>query len=354
MNGTAYAPRSAVLSPLLEVEDLSVVFRIRNESPFRRGPQLRAVDCVSIRIRKGETLGLVGESGSGKSTTGAAIAGLVRPSHGSIRFQGEEIFKLGQKETRELRKGISMVFQDPYSSLNPAMVVEEIVGEPLRVHTDLDRSHRRRHVVKALEQVGLSARYLERYPYQFSGGQRQRIAIARAIVLRPDLIILDEPTSSLDVSTQAQIINLLKDLQDELELSYLFISHDLAVVRNVSHRLAVMYMGRIVEEGPTEDVYLKPAHPYTEALLAAIPDPRRRKAGNRLRLPGERPNPLALPRGCAFASRCAYELEHCHSLPPPHAAAHESGFAACHLHESGPVLNGSTVSSLRAQSRKDP
>ena len=260
-------------STLLEVDGLHVSFRARR----RRQPSVRAVNGVDLTIGQSETLGLVGESGSGKSTVGRAIMRLVEPDAGAIRLLGHDLARLSRSELRSARHEMQMVFQDPYSSMNPAMVVADIIGEPLEVQTKLSRTERNERVASLLDRVGLSSHHLDRYPYEFSGGQRQRIAIARAIANSPSLVVCDEAVSALDVSTQNQIINLLEDLQDDLGISYLFIAHDLAVVRHIARRTAVMYLGRIVEEGPSDRVFEHPAHPYSLGLLAAvpIPDPRR-------------------------------------------------------------------------------
>ena len=263
---------------LLEVTDLRKHFPVRKGSLVARTvDHVAAVDGVSFTINEGETLGLVGESGSGKSTVGYAILQLIRPTSGSVRFEGQELTGLGLKRLRELRQHFQMVFQDPYASLNPRMTVGAILGEPLDVHKRGTRAFRRRRVLELVDTVGLSPSYLDRHPHEFSGGQRQRVGIARALALEPKLIVCDEPVSALDVSIQAQILNLLKDLQDALGLAYLFISHDLAVVRGMSDRIIVMKHGKVVEEGEAETVYSRPQDPYTQALLAAVPvpDPRR-------------------------------------------------------------------------------
>ena len=289
---------------LLRAEAISKYF------PVRKGwlgttRFVRAVDNVSLYIRRGETLGLVGESGCGKSTLGRTLLRLTEPTYGRIVFDGSEILALGSRKLRALRRKMQIIFQDPYSSLNPKMTVGEMVGEPLRIHGLVDaRKPERERVVALLEKVGLSKDALDRYPNEFSGGQRQRVGIARALASCPDFVVCDEPISALDVSIQAQIVNLLSDLQEDLGLAYLFISHDLKIVRHIAHRVAVMYLGRIVETGPVADVFEHPAHPYTRALLSAvpIPDPARRRL--RVILEGEIASPLNPPTGCAFHPRC--------------------------------------------------
>ncbi|MEU6262740.1 ABC transporter ATP-binding protein [Saccharopolyspora shandongensis] len=337
------------MTALLEVEDLSVSFPLQR-GLFRRGARLRAVDGVSFEVAAGEILGLVGESGSGKSTTGRALMRLVEPDGGAVRLRGTELTTLGGRELRRHRRHIQMVFQDPYSSLDPSMVVAESVGEPLEVHEGLRGKARDERVRDLLVRVGLSPRHLERYPYEFSGGQRQRLAIARALAVDPDVVICDEAVSALDVSTQNQIINLLEELRAELGTSYLFISHDLSVVRQLAQRVAVMYLGRLVEEGPSQRLYTHPAHPYTEALLSAVPVPnpgvqRRRE---RIVLPGDPPDPTDPPGGCTFHPRCPYVMDVCRSVVPEPTPVDGGGTVRCHLHTSGPVLAGGSVLELRA------
>ncbi|MFC5949587.1 ABC transporter ATP-binding protein [Pseudonocardia lutea] len=319
--------------PVAEVEDLTVDFRLRG-GLLGRGGTLRAVRAVSLEIGERETLGLVGESGSGKSTTGRAMLRLVEPTAGSVRLDGEEITALARGDLRLARRRMQMVFQDPYSSLDPAMVVGESIGEPLDVHESLSRSERSARVGDLLEHVGLSRTYAQRYPYEFSGGQRQRLAIARAIALNPRLLVCDEAVSALDVSTQNQILNLLEDLQAEFGLSYLFIAHDLAVVRHIAHRVAVMYLGEIVETAPTDRLFDKPAHPYTEALLSAVPvpNPRRQRERERIVLKGEVPDAANPPTGCAFHTRCPHVMDLCKVEAPPVVAAPGGGTVRCHLH----------------------
>lgn len=319
----------AAAPPLLSVQDLKVHF------PFRRGSLLRsqkgvirAVDGISFNIRRGETLGLVGESGCGKSTTARAIINLVHPTSGRVSIDGVNIASMSDSAMLPYRRRIQMVFQDPFASLNPRMTVGDIIGEPLIVHSLARGRDRKLEVLRLMELVGLNPRFLNRYPHEFSGGQRQRIGIARALAVQPDLILCDEPVSALDVSIQAQIINLLMDLQQKLGLSYLFIAHDLAVVRHIATRVGVMYLGRMVELASAEDLYTAPKHPYTEALLSAvpIPDPDIAASRQRIVLSGEVPSPDVEYPGCAFAERCPVKIDRCVlDRPPlpqqPHGAA---------------------------------
>lgn len=319
----------AAAPPLLSVQDLKVHF------PFRRGSLLRsqkgvirAVDGISFDIRRGETLGLVGESGCGKSTTARAIINLVHPTSGRVSIDGVNIANMSDSAMLPYRRRIQMVFQDPFASLNPRMTVGDIIGEPLIVHSLARGRDRKLEVLRLMELVGLNPRFLNRYPHEFSGGQRQRIGIARALAVQPDLILCDEPVSALDVSIQAQIINLLMDLQQKLGLSYLFIAHDLAVVRHIATRVGVMYLGRMVELASAEDLYTAPKHPYTEALLSAvpIPDPDIAASRQRIVLSGEVPSPDVEYPGCAFAERCPVKIDRCVlDRPPlpqqPHGAA---------------------------------
>jgi peptide/nickel transport system ATP-binding protein len=328
--------------PILAARDIAVTFRLQRPSLFGPRPILRAVDGVSLEIGRGETVGLVGESGSGKSTTGRAVLRMEPLARGSIVFDGTDITTLGKRELRALRRRMQMIFQDPYSSLDPSMVVADSVAEPLEVHEDLSRQARNERVEEAFRRVHLSQHHMQRYPYEFSGGQRQRLAIARAIILEPDLIVADEAVSALDVSTQSQIINLLRELQAKLGIAYLFIAHDLALVRRVSQRIAVMYLGKLVELGPAERVYNQPAHPYTAALLSAIPypHPRIQRQRERVVLEGDLPSPTAPPPGCHFHTRCPWAMEICRSVEPPTTPVDGGGSVACHLQSEGPKLEG--------------
>jgi oligopeptide/dipeptide ABC transporter ATP-binding protein len=334
-----------VTNPLLQVEDLVKVFPVTRGAILRRAVGLvRAVDGVSFAIREGETLGLVGESGSGKTTVARCVLRLVEPSSGRIRFDGEDMTACDAKRLRRFRGDVQIVFQDPYGSLNPRMSIADLVGEPLRFH-GLARGRRavRARVGELLELVGLSAEHAGRYPHAFSGGQRQRIAIARALAAEPKLLILDEPVSALDVSIQAQILNLLEDLQAELGLAYLFIAHDLSLVRHISDRVAVMYLGKIVETGTRDDLFEAPQHPYTQALLSAVPLPDPGKERRRARLPvrGDLPSALEPPRACRYHTRCfkaqAICSEHEPPLDPVGPADHR---AACFFAEPARVVPG--------------
>ena len=307
---------------ILEVEKLQKWFPIRRGLLRRVVGNVRAVDDVSFDIKKGETLSLVGESGCGKTTTSRCILRAITPTAGAIRFRTEDgrqvdVAKVPKAELRPLRRQMQMIFQDPFSSLNPRMTLMDIVGEPLLVNGLTDVEARRARVRELLEVVQLPAQYLNRFPHAFSGGQRQRIGIARALALNPALIVADEPVSALDVSVQAQIVNLLLDLQDKLGLSYLFVAHDLSVVKHVSHRVAVMYVGKIVEIAPTRELFARPRHPYTEALLSAVPVPDPRRRSHRIVLAGEVADPANAPPGCPFHPRCAYAVERCRQEPPP-------------------------------------
>jgi oligopeptide/dipeptide ABC transporter ATP-binding protein len=318
--------------PLLEVEDLVQHFPVRRGVLFdRKVGEVHAVDGVSLVLREGETLGVVGESGCGKTTLARCLVRLLRPTSGRISFRGRDITSSGQRELRPLRSEIQMVFQDPQASLNPRKRVGQIVARPLRLR-GMRGSAVDAQVKELLGRVGLDPGHVDRFPHEFSGGQRQRVGIARALAMEPRLIILDEPVSALDVSVQAQVVNLLDDLQDDFGLSYVFVAHDLSVVRHVSNRIAVMYLGKIVETSPAEELYVKPIHPYTAALLAAIPlpDPRENRARPRPVLGGEPPSAITPPSGCRFHTRCPFATEVCRSVEPAlvdHGGGH---LAACH------------------------
>jgi oligopeptide transport system ATP-binding protein len=304
-------------STLIEVSNLSKHFAIGGGLLGRKAQKVRAVEDVSFTVRKGEVLGLVGESGSGKSTIGRTILRLLEPTAGSITFAGQEIAGLGRRQLKPLRRRMQLVFQDPFGSLNPRMTVERIVAAPLIIHERrISGAERRLRVERALHRVGLSPRYLNRYPHEFSGGQRQRIGLARALIIEPDFLVADEPVSALDVSIQAQIVNLLLAIKAELGLTILFITHDLAVVGHISDRVAVMYLGRLVELAPVRELFRNPRHPYTEALLSAAPDPDPTVRRKRILLRGDIPSPINPPSGCAFRTRCPYALPACAERVP--------------------------------------
>ncbi|MBR2527140.1 MAG: ATP-binding cassette domain-containing protein [Blautia sp.] len=312
---------------LVEVKELKQYFPIH--TGFRKVTNLKAVDGVSFSIRPGETLGLVGESGCGKTTVGRTLLRLYQPTGGQVLFEGEEVT---DKNILELRKKMQMVFQDPYSSLDPRMTVEDIIGEPMDVHRLYkNRAERREKILRLMELVGLNAEHATRYAHEFSGGQRQRIGIARALAVNPKFIVCDEPVSALDVSIQAQVVNMFEDLQKKLGVAYLFIAHDLLIVRHISDRIAVMYLGRIVEIGDADEVYEHPKHPYTISLLSAvpIPDPRLTRQRQRIVLEGDVPSPMHLPSGCAFRTRCRYATEKCAQERPVLADTGNGHFAAC-------------------------
>ncbi|MCB4825027.1 ABC transporter ATP-binding protein [Roseicella aerolata] len=326
-------------APLVEVCNLEKRFPVQRGLFGRGVGQVHAVDGVSFRIAASETLGLVGESGCGKSTAGRTLLRLLEPSGGEIHFRGEEITALNAQAMLPYRQRMQMIHQDPYASLNPRMTAGEIVGEPLTIHGVGLRAERRERVAQLFDRVGLRPEQMHAYPHEFSGGQRQRIGIARALALNPALIVCDEPVSALDVSIQAQIINLLTDLQEEYGLSYLFVAHDLAVVEHISHRVAVMYLGRIVELTDRSTLFEAPLHPYTEALLSAVPVPRvsarRRK---RVILAGDVPSPVNRPTGCHFHTRCLYAHARCRAEAPALREVSEGHLVACHLHDAGPKL----------------
>ena len=316
---------------LLEVRGLKKHFPIRQGVFSRVSGYVRAVDGVDLELKQGETLGLVGESGSGKTTTGRCILQLERPTSGRIVFEGVDLTTLDQAELRSVRRKVQVIFQDPYSSLNPRMKVGSIVGEPLAIHKIAKGTDREHRVADLLCKVGLDPVAMRRYPHEFSGGQRQRIGIARALALNPRLIICDEPVSALDVSVQAQVVNLLMDLQEEFSLTYLFIAHDLSVVEHISDRVAVMYLGKIVEVADAESLYRDPQHPYTRALLSAVPVPDPDAVPQRIALKGDLPSPAAPPPGCAFHPRCPVAVEVCSRLEPKLLDSGGGHLASCHL-----------------------
>jgi oligopeptide transport system ATP-binding protein len=304
-------PQVVSRDTLVSVRDLVKHFPVEGSDDV-----VRAVDGVSFEIFAGETLGLVGESGCGKSTVGRCLLRLIEPTSGHVYFEGRDILALNKKQLREIRREMQIIFQDPYASLNPRMKIGDIVGEPLVIHHQGDKRERRDRVAMLLERVGLDADYMNRYAHEFSGGQRQRIGVARALALNPKLIVADEPVSALDVSVQAQVVNLLQELQEEFKLTYLFISHGLAVVEHISTRVAVMYLGRIVEIAGAADLYAQPLHPYTQALLSAIPIPDPKEKRKRIILQGDVPTPINPPSGCRFRTRCPLAIEECAQIDP--------------------------------------
>lgn len=324
---------------LLEVKDLKMYFPVtRGIVIQRKVADVKAVDGVSFTIQRGETLGLVGESGCGKSTTGRAILQLYRPTAGSVKFDGKELTTMKGEELRRQRRRMQMIFQDPYASLNPRMTVGSIIAEPLEIHNICTGKEKQERVQELLRLVGLNPYFAQRYPHEFSGGQRQRIGIARALAVNPDFIVCDEPISALDVSIQAQIVNLLQDLQQELKLTYLFIAHDLSMVRHISDRVAVMYLGKIVELTDYKTLYDEPKHPYTQALLSAvpIPDPAIEEKRQRIILQGDVPSPLNPPAGCRFHTRCPRVMDVCRHVEPEWknvGTAEKEHWVACHLYD---------------------
>jgi oligopeptide transport system ATP-binding protein len=319
---------------LLEIRDLKKYFPVGDGLFSRKKGNVKAVDGVNLTINEGETLGLVGESGCGKSTLGRTILRLIEPTSGEVIFQGKNLLGLSARELREMRRQMQIIFQDPYASLNPRMRVGDIIGEGLEIHKLAKGKAKRDRIMELLHQVGLREDHYPRYPHEFSGGQRQRIGIARALAVTPKFIVCDEPVSSLDVSIQAQIINLLQELQERMHLTYLFISHDLRVVEHISHRVAIMYLGKVVEIAASETIYREAKHPYTRALLSAVPMPDMSRKKERIVLQGDVPSPVNPPSGCTFHPRCAYRQPLCSETEPPLDFADRHG-VSCHVF--GPI-----------------
>lgn len=328
-------PFNKETEPLLEVQHLKKYFPVTGQLGRLGGikGQVKAVNDVSFQLYPGETFGLVGESGCGKSTTGRTILRLTEATDGKVLYQGQNIYELSRKEMKPVRKDIQMVFQDPYSSLNPRIRVGHALEEPLIIHSLADRKERQERVFDILEKVGLKKEHYNRYPHEFSGGQRQRLGLARALIVNPTMVICDEPVSALDVSIQSQVINLLKQLQEELKLTYLFITHDISVVRHISDRIGVMYLGKIVEEAPTDALFQNPLHPYTQALFSAVPGGKRTQSRERIVLRGEIPSPLNPPSGCMFHTRCPFAMEICKGKIPERKEISQRHFVSCHLFE---------------------
>ncbi len=320
-------------TPLVKVENLKMHFPIYRGILSRRAGEVKAVDGISFEIMEGETLGLVGESGCGKSTVGRALLRLYNITEGSLEVNGHDVSNIAGEDLRELRPEMQMIFQDPQASLNPRMTVGSIIAEPLDEHTKLSKAEKREKVGELMDAVGLARHFADRYPHEFSGGQRQRIGIARALALEPKFIVCDEPIAALDVSIQAQVVNLLEDLQEQLSLTYLFISHDLSMIRHLATRVAVMYLGKIVEIAPRDALYDTPLHPYTEALLSAVPhpDPSQEATRERIILKGDVPSPSNPPQGCNFCTRCPKVQDICRSIEPEWRDFGDGRFAACHL-----------------------
>ncbi|MDQ0154025.1 ABC transporter ATP-binding protein [Robertmurraya andreesenii] len=320
--------------PLLDVRNLQKFFPVTGQLGRIGGVkgQVKAVNDVSFQLFEGETYGLVGESGCGKSTTGRTLLRLTEPTGGKTIYKNQDIFQASKKELRSLRKDLQMVFQDPYSSLNPRKRIGQTLEEPLVIHSLGSKEERRERVFDILNKVGLGVEHYYRYPHEFSGGQRQRLGLARALVMNPKVVIYDEPVSALDVSIQSQVINLLKKLQDDLKLTYLFITHDISVVRHISDRIGVMYLGKIVEEAPTDSLFASPLHPYTKALFSAVPGANREHKKERIVLKGEIPSPLNPPSGCMFHTRCPFAMDICKKEVPVKKEMESKHFVACHLY----------------------
>jgi len=317
---------------LLKIEEMKVHFPIKSGVFHNKINYVKAVDGISFSVKKGESFGIVGESGCGKSTASRAVLQLIRPTSGKIYFKDQELTSLPKRQLRNVRKNIQMVFQDPYDSLNPRLTVEEILEEPLKAHKIGSKVERRKKIIEIMDVCGLNPEYIHRYAHEFSGGQRQRIGIARALILKPELVVADEPVSALDVSIQSQILNLMMDLQETLNLTYLFISHDLGVVRHFCDRIGVMYLGRMAELAETDSLFENPLHPYTKSLLSAIPISNPRQKRERVLLQGDVPSPVDPPKGCAFASRCPEAMDICKTDRPVMREVEKDHYVACHLY----------------------
>lgn len=322
------------MSTLLEVRNLKKHYPIRKGFFSKQVGAVKAVDGITLSVEQGETLAVVGESGCGKSTTGRAILRLIEPTEGEIIFNGTDVRSLNTEQLRRFRTDMQMVFQDPYASLDPRWTVQRILEEPLRTHESANNNELKSRVEQLMEVVGLSPYQANRFPHEFSGGQRQRIGIARALALNPKFIVCDEPVSALDVSIQAQVLNLMQDLQEQYGLTYMFISHDLSVVKFISDRVAVMYLGRIVELAPTKELFAQPLHPYTQALMSAVPVPNPELKKSRIVLTGDVPNPETPPSGCAFHPRCQFAMDRCRTEEPVLRELHSGHQVSCHLHDS--------------------
>lgn len=336
-------------NPIMVIENLSVDFPVKNPLPFQKKRKIQAVTDVSLEIQSGETFGIVGESGCGKSTLANAMIGMVKPTGGKVIFKGKNLFELSRNDFKETRRDMQMIFQDPYSSLNPRFNVYQIISEPMYIRGGATESEMKARVIDLLKMVGLSDKDLYRHPSDFSGGQRQRIGIARAIILNPDFLICDEPVSALDVSVHAQILNLLMELQDQLKMTYVFISHNLAVVKNLCDRMVVMYLGRVMESGSTKAIYKNPRHPYTHALLSAVLDVDIDNQKERVILEGDIPSPIDPPAGCRFYQRCPFAMQGCKHISAPLVEIEPDHFVSCHKVNGFPEAHDTTENRMLLQ-----